>query len=420
MDKLIIQGGHELYGNIQVAGAKNAALPLMAAAVLAPGKTTLSNVPRLVDVGTMGRVLANLGLEVEHDRDAGTMSLDAANLTSDTAPYELVKTMRASFYALGALIGRLRKGKVSLPGGCAWGPRPVDIHMKGFEAMGVSIDLDEGYVVADAANIHGTNFVLSFPSVGATVNLLLVAATIPEETVLDNVAREPEVTALVRMLQQMGATIEGTGTSTLRIVGTRDLKPVQQAVIPDRIEAGTYLAAVGMTGGEIVLKGAEPEHLTMVIAKSVEAGLHVTVTVDGIRVKRNGELRPVDVETAVYPGFATDMQAQWIALMSMANGASFVTDTIYPDRFTHVAELMRLGAKVTMKENVAKVQGPSKLKGAPVMSTDLRASACLVLAGLAAEGETHISRIYHLDRGYEKLEDKLRALGAIIDRVGER
>ncbi len=419
MDKLIIQGGHELHGDIQVAGAKNAALPLMAAAVLAPGKTTLSNVPRLVDVGTMGRVLANLGLEVEFDRDAGTMSLDAANLTSDTAPYELVKTMRASFYALGALIGRLRKGKVSLPGGCAWGPRPVDIHMKGFEAMGVSIDLDEGYVVADASIIHGTNFVLSFPSVGATVNLLLVAATIPEETILDNVAREPEVTALVRMLQQMGATIEGTGTSTLRIVGTRDLKPVQQAVIPDRIEAGTYLAAVGMTGGEIVLKGAEPEHLTMVIAKSVEAGLHVTVTVDGIRVKHNGELRPVDVETAVYPGFATDMQAQWIALMATANGASFVTDTIYPDRFTHVAELMRLGAKVTMKENVAKVQGPSKLKGAPVMSTDLRASACLVLAGLAAQGETHISRIYHLDRGYEKLEDKLRALGAVIERKSE-
>ncbi len=419
MDKLIIQGGHELHGEVHVAGAKNAALPLMAAAVLAPGTTTLTNVPRLVDVRTMARVLEYVGLEVDYDLDAGSMALNAANMTSDTAPYELVKTMRASFYMLGALIGRLGKARVSLPGGCAWGPRPVDIHLKGLEAMGVVIELDEGYVVADASNIHGANFVLSFPSVGATANLLLAAATIPEETTLDNVAREPEVTALVRMLQQMGATIDGTGTSTLRIRGNRDLKPVSQKVIADRIEAGTYLTAVGMTGGEIMLKGAEPEHLTMVIAKSVEAGLHVTVTVDGIRVRRNGELKPVDVETAVYPGFATDMQAQWIALMSTANGSSFVTDTIYPDRFTHVAELIRLGAKVTMKENVAKVQGPAILKGAPVMSTDLRASACLVLAGLSAEGETHISRIYHLDRGYEKLEDKLRALGAVIERQSE-
>ncbi|GBE30072.1 UDP-N-acetylglucosamine 1-carboxyvinyltransferase [bacterium BMS3Bbin04] len=419
MDKLIIQGGHELHGEVQIAGAKNAALPLMAASVLVHGTTELSNIPRLVDVRTMGRVLENLGLVIERDEDAGRLSLNATNLNSDTAPYELVKTMRASFYALGALIGRLGKAKVSLPGGCAWGPRPVDIHLKGLEAMGVTIDLDEGYVIADASRIHGAHFVLSFPSVGATVNLLLVAATIPEETVLDNVAREPEVTALVRMLQQMGATIEGTGSSTLRIVGTRDLKPIKQKVIADRIEAGTYLAAVGMAGGEITLKGAEPEHLTMVIAKAVEAGLHITVTAEGIRVRRNGELRPVDVETAVYPGFATDMQAQWIALMSVANGSSFVTDTIYTDRFTHVAELIRLGAKVTMKENVAKIQGPATLKGAPVMSTDLRASACLVLAGLAAKGETHISRIYHLDRGYERLEEKLRNVGAVIERQSE-
>jgi UDP-N-acetylglucosamine 1-carboxyvinyltransferase len=419
MDKLIIQGGHELNGEVHVAGAKNAALPLMAAAVLAPGKSTLTNVPRLVDVRTMARVLENLGLVVEKDVDAGIFELDASTMTSDTAPYELVKTMRASFYALGALLGRMRKAKVSLPGGCAWGPRPVDIHLKGLEAMGVAIELDEGYVIADASKIHGANFVLGFPSVGATVNLLLVAATVPEETILDNVAREPEVTALVRMLQKMGATIDGTGTSTLKIHGVRELKPVQQKVIADRIEAGTYLAAVGMTGGDIMLKGAEPEHLTMVIAKAVEAGLHVTVTVDGIRVRRNGELKPVDVETAVYPGFATDMQAQWIALMSTASGSSFVTDTIYTDRFTHVAELIRLGAKITMKENVAKVQGPVILKGAPVMSTDLRASACLVLAGLAAQGETHISRIYHLDRGYEQLEQKLRNLGAVIERQSE-
>ena len=417
MDKLVIEGGIELKGDVRIAGAKNAALPLMAAAVLAEGKSVISNMPKLADVRTMGRVLEGLGVQVGIDGDR--FELDATRIISDTAPYELVKTMRASFYALGALVGRLGRARVSLPGGCAWGPRPVDIHIKGLEALGVKIELEEGYIVADASKLHGDRFVLSFPSVGATVNILLAAVAAKGETVLDNVAREPEITALVRMLNQMGARIDGAGTGTLRIEGGLPLHATDVAVIPDRIEAGTYLAAAGLVGGDVTLRGAEPEHLSMILAKASEAGLRITVTAEGIRVQKNGSLRPVDVETAVYPGFATDMQAQWIALMSGAEGASFITDTLYPDRFTHVAELVRLGAKIAMKENVAKVVGPAKLTGAPVMSTDLRASASLVIAGLAAKGTTEISRIYHLDRGYENLEEKLTALGARVRREKE-
>lgn len=414
MDKLVIEGGVELQGDVKIAGAKNAALPLMAAAVLAEGKSVISNMPQLADVRTMGRVLAQLGVKVEGEGEV--YALDATTITSDTAPYELVKTMRASFYTLGALVGRLGRAKVSLPGGCAWGPRPVDIHIKGLEALGAKVELEGGYIIADAAKLRGNRFVLGFPSVGATVNILLAAVAAEGESVLDNVAREPEITALVRMLNQMGARIDGAGTGTLRIQGGLPLHATDVAVIPDRIEAGTYLAAAGLAGGDVTLRGADPEHLTMILAKAAEAGLRITVTTEGIRVQKNGGMRPVDVETAVYPGFATDMQAQWIALMTGAEGASFITDTIYPDRFTHVAELVRLGARVTMKENVARVSGPATLTGAPVMSTDLRASASLVIAGLAARGTTEISRIYHLDRGYENLEAKLTALGARVRR----
>lgn len=417
MDRLIVEGGAPLKGDVRIAGAKNAALPLMAAAILVEGKTVLHNTPALVDVRTMGRVLENLGVEVHHEN--GCIELDATKITSDTAPYELVKTMRASFYALGALIARLGRAKVSLPGGCAWGPRPVDIHLKGLEAMGVKIELEQGYIIADASDIHGVHYVMDFPSVGASINLILAAMAVNDEVILDNVAREPEVSALAQMLVQMGAWIDGIGTQTLRIRGGRTLRPIETHVIPDRIEAGTYLAAVGLVGGDVMLKGANPEHLTMVLAKAAEAGLRITVTTEGIRVEKNGDLRPVDVETSVYPGFPTDMQAQWIALMTGANGASFITDTIYNDRFTHVAELIRLGAKVTMKDNLAKVVGPAELVGAPVMSTDLRASASLVIAGLAAKGKTEISRIYHLDRGYEKLEEKFNALGARVWRETE-
>jgi len=418
MDKLVIEGGIELKGEVRVAGAKNAALPLIAASVLAKGKTILRNVPALADVRTMCRVAEGLGVKcINHDH---TIELDATVIDSDTAPYELVKTMRASFYMMGALIARKRKAKVSLPGGCAWGPRPVDIHLKGFEAMGVKIELERGYILADASDLHEAHFVLDFPSVGATANLMLAASAVPGETILDNVAREPEITALAHMLMQMGVAIKGAGTGTLSIRGeSGTLRPADVEVIPDRIEAGTYLAAVGRTGGDVVLKGANPEHLTMVLAKAAEAGIRITVTTEGIRVEKNGVLRAVDVETAVYPGFATDMQAQWIALMTGADSASFVTDTIYPDRFTHVAELNRLGARVSMKENIAKIAGNSQLVGAQVMSTDLRASASLVIAGLVAEGRTDIGRIYHLDRGYEKLEEKLTALGARIWREKE-
>ncbi len=417
MDKLVIEGGSPLNGEVRIAGSKNAALPIIAASVLAPGKTIIRNAPALMDVRTMSRVIEGLGAGV--GRADHSLEIDATEITSDTAPYKLVKTMRASFYALGALLGRLGRGRVSLPGGCAWGPRPVNIHLEGFKALGAEITLEQGDVVARADKLRGARFVLDFPSVGATVNLLLAASQAEGETILENVAREPEVTCLVRMLRRMGAQIDGDGTSTLRIHGPNEFKAVEYSVIPDRIEAGTYLTAVGLAGGKIMLKGAEPEHLTMVLAKAAEAGIKFTITVDGILIERNGELNSVDVATAVYPGFATDMQAQWIALMTGARGVSIITDTIYPDRFTHVAELMRLGAEIRMKENVAKVYGPVPLIGAPVMSTDLRASASLVVAALAAKGRTDISRVYHLDRGYESLEEKLIRLGAKIWRERE-
>lgn len=417
MDKLVIEGGVPLQGEVNIAGAKNATLPLMAAALLAEGKTVIRNAPDLWDVDTMGRVLGRLGAEV--GRTDHWLEIDATNINEVVAPYELVKTMRASIYTLGALIGRCRRARVSLPGGCAWGPRPVDIHIKGIQALGAEVDLDHGYIVAQADSLRGTTFVLDFPSVGATVNLLLAAVKAEGLTVLDNVAREPEITNLVHVLNKMGAKIEGAQTSTLRIEGVEELHPVECNVIPDRIEAGTFLVAAGLTAGDVTLKGAEPEHLTMVLAKAAEAGIRVTVTTGGIHVESEGNLRPVDVETAVYPGFATDMQAQWIALMTGAQGVSLVTDSIYPDRFTHVPELIRLGARISMKENVARIHGPGALRGAQVMSTDLRASASLVIAGLAASGRTDISRVYHLDRGYEKLEEKFARLGARIRREKE-
>ncbi|MBD3166710.1 UDP-N-acetylglucosamine 1-carboxyvinyltransferase [bacterium] len=417
MDKLVIEGGLPLHGDVRIAGSKNATLPLMAAAVIAPGQTVIQNVPRLVDIHTLGKVIAHLGVTVEHDDDKVVM--DATATPSDTAPYDLVRKMRASFYMLGALLARLGHAKVSMPGGCAWGPRPVDIHLKGLKALGASVELEGGYVLADSRQMNGGRFVLDFPSVGATVNLLLAVSTLEKETILENVAREPEITNLIRMLNRMGARIEGANTSQLVILGSRDLKPLSFAVIPDRIEAGTYMAAVGRCGGDVMLRGADPEHLTMVLAKAAEAGIKFTVTTEGIRIQRENDLRSVDVETAVYPGFPTDMQAQWIALMTAAAGVSLVTDTIYTDRFTHVAELMRLGAEIKMKGHTAKVYGPTQLTGAPVMSTDLRASASLVIAALAAKGRTDILRVYHLDRGYERLEDKFERIGARIRREQE-
>lgn len=414
MDKLVIEGGIPLKGEVKIGGAKNATLPLMAAALLAEGESRINNVPQLADIQTLSSVLEHLGMKIE--RSGNSLQLDASTITSLEAPYDMVRKMRASIYVLGALVGRFGKARVSLPGGCAWGPRPVDIHLKGLQALGASIELDGGYIVADAPKLRGTSFVLDFPSVGATVNILLAAVTAEGTTILDNVAREPEITNLVRMLNRMGAQIDGEGTSSFKIQGGGTLHPVEMSVFPDRIEAGTYLAAAGLTGGDITLLGAEPEHLTMVLAKASEAGLRITVGTEGIRVETNGSLRPVDVQTAVYPGFPTDMQAQWLALMTGAEGSSMVTDTIYPDRFTHVAELIRLGADIRMKDNVARVVGPAELKGAPVMSTDLRASASLVIAALAAKGQTDILRVYHLDRGYETLEEKFTHLGARITR----
>ncbi|MBZ0264275.1 UDP-N-acetylglucosamine 1-carboxyvinyltransferase [bacterium] len=418
MDKLVIRGGNRLHGEVQVAGAKNAALPLMAASILSGGVTKLSNVPDLVDIRTFSSVLAHLGVEISATDHR--LELDASNINNDEAPYDMVRKMRASVYVLGALLGRFGKARVSLPGGCAWGPRPVDIHLKGLKALGADIDIDRGYIVASAKKLKGASFYLDFPSVGATVNLLLAASCAEGKTKLENVAREPEIVNLVRMLQKMGVEINGEGTPTLSIVGSNNLAAVEMEVIPDRIEAGTYLVAAGLTGGKIHLKGASAEQMSLILVRAAEAGIKTTTTQDGIIVERTGELHPVDVETAVYPGFPTDMQAQWIVLMTAAKGVSLIEDTIYPDRFTHVAELTRLGAVISMKENIARVSGGNTLIGAPVMSTDLRASASLVLAALNAEGETHIRRIYHLDRGYEALEKKFEALGANIKREQDK
>ena len=415
MDKFVIQGGTKLQGTVNVSGAKNGSLALMPATLLAPGTYHLGNTPNLRDVWTMSRLMGSLGAFCELNDNH--LFIDTREITHFEAPYEHVKKMRASFYVLGPLVARYGIAKVSLPGGCAWGPRPVDLHLKGLEKLGAEIELEQGYVIAKSAKLHGGKVHFDISSVGATGNVLMAATLAKGSTLITNAALEPEITALARMLVKMGAKINGIGTSELEIEGVDSLRPVDEETIPDRIEAATFLIAAAMTQGKIELRKTNPYHLTSVIAKLEESGAEIDVNSDTITLEMNQLPIPTDIITAVYSGIPTDIQAQWTAYMLMAEGNSKITDNVYRDRFKHVPELIRLGADIDIIDNAAIVKGGKALKGAQVMSSDLRGSACLVLAAMAAEGNTELFRVYHLDRGYEDLEKKLNTLGANIKRV---
>jgi UDP-N-acetylglucosamine 1-carboxyvinyltransferase len=417
MDEIWIQGGRPLKGSVACGGSKNATLPVLAALLLAEGQYRLTNVPDLMDVSTMVKMLGRFGIVVDRP-EPHTLLVDTRSQHSAEAPYELVKTMRASIYVLGPLLARYGEARVSLPGGCAWGPRPVDLHIKGLEALGARVEIDHGYIVAHAPDgLRGGNVSFDVSSVGATGNVLMAAVTAAGGTVIENAACEPEIDALATFLVAMGAEIEGIGTARLSVNGVRELHPADARMIPDRIEAGTLLAAAAITGGDVEVTGVEPAHLGAVLTKFEAAGASLERSDTSVRVRAPGRPQPVKVTTQPFPGFPTDMQAQFMALLSVADGVSSIVDTIYHDRFTHVAELQRLGADIRVEGNTAFIRGAESLSGAPVMATDLRASAALILAGLVAGGETRVSRVYHLDRGYERLEAKLAALGAGIRRV---
>jgi UDP-N-acetylglucosamine 1-carboxyvinyltransferase len=415
MDKLLITGGRPLEGTVRISGAKNAALPVMAATLLAPGVHRLRNVPRLRDTQTFAKVLELLGAKVAFD--GNLCSIDSTGVNSFEAPYELVKTMRASIYVLGPLLARFGAARVSLPGGCAWGPRPVNLHLAGLQAMGAALDIEHGYIVGRNVKLKGATFGFDVVSVGATAQLMMAAVLAEGTTVLENVAVEPDVTVLGGVLMACGARIEGLGTRQLTIRGVSALRPIDTTIIPDRIEAATFAAAAAMTGGRLTLEGVVPAHFDAVLRKLEEAGSVIERAADSVTVTGPARPKAVNVVTQPFPGFPTDMQAQMIAVSAVAGGTSVIEDTIYVDRFTHVPELARMGARIELKGNVAVVTGVERLSGAQVMATDLRASASLVMAALAAEGDTLIDRIYHLDRGYEALEKKLSALGAHIRRV---
>jgi len=420
MDKISIRGGKPLRGSIPISGAKNAALPLMTAALLTDEPLRLTNVPRLTDVRTLSKLLNVLGAEIAREErpEGDVLTLQAKNIASIVAPYEIVSQIRASFWVLGPLIARARKAKVSLPGGCAIGARPVDLYIKGLQRMGVEIDVAEGYVLAAAPNgLKGAIIRSPMVSVGATHTLLMAATLADGETVLENAAREPEVSDLAHCLNAMGAKISGIGSSTLRIEGVERLHGATHRVIADRIEAGTYAIAAAMTGGEVTLEGVDPETFEAALTLLRTAGAEVEKRQNSVRIARNGHrLQATNVATQVFPGFPTDLQAQFMALMTTAEGESEITETIFENRFMHVQELARFGADISLHGDKALVRGVSKLTGAPVMASDLRASAALIIAGLAAEGETTINRVYHLDRGFEHIEAKLSACGAEIWR----
>jgi UDP-N-acetylglucosamine 1-carboxyvinyltransferase len=418
MDKFVIHGRQKLSGAITVSGAKNASLALMPATILAPGVFELSNTPELRDVATMGRLLETLGLGVSRTGEA--VSIDSRQIRSFEAPYEHVKKMRASIYVLGPLVARYGTARVSLPGGCAWGPRPVNLHIEGLRKLGARIELDGGYIVAKASRLKGARIAFDVSSVGATGNVLMAAVLAEGTTVIENAAQEPEIVALADFLVSMGAKISGIGTTRLAVEGVHALHPANVRTIPDRIEAGTFLVAAALAGDParaVHVASCEPSHLGAVLDKLREAGAGITVGDSFVDLRAPERIKPVSVTTGVYPGFPTDMQAQWIALMLLAGGTSIITDTVYFDRFTHVPELARLGGQIAVHDNSATVVGAPRLTGAKVMSTDLRASASLILAGLAAEGTTEVLRVYHLDRGYERIERKLTAIGADIQRV---
>lgn len=419
MDKLLIRGGRKLHGDVRISGAKNAALPELCAALLTSDPVTVDNVPRLQDVATMVRLIENMGVKVE--RGGERVAIDASQLSSPEAPYELVKTMRASVLALGPLLARFGEATVSLPGGCAIGSRPVDQHIKGLQQMGAEILVEHGYMIArlpkGRERLHGAHIRTDMVTVTGTENFLMAASLAEGETVLENAAMEPEITDLAEMLIAMGADIDGHGSSRIRVRGVERLHGCTHQVIPDRIEAGTFLCAAAATGGDVLLRNARTDHLDAVIDKLREAGVSVEAVEGGIRVRAEGRLHAQSFRTTEYPGFPTDMQAQFMVLNVIGSGSSLVTETIFENRFMHVNELARLGAKVQIDGKSALIEGVERLSGANVMATDLRASASLVIAGLIADGETTVERIYHLDRGYDRMEDKLRGLGADIERL---
>ena len=417
MDKIVIKGGVTLNGEVQVGGAKNSALPLLFATLLSSGVSELSNIPGLRDIRTAARLLETLGAEVT--TEGASFRIDSSKIQSIEAPYDLVKTMRASVLVLGPLVARCGHARVSLPGGCAIGARPINLHLKGLELLGAKITLDHGYVEATADRLVGARISFDMPTVGGTENLLMAASLAEGETVLENAAREPEIVQLADALNSMGASITGAGTAVIKIQGVEKLEPLKCRVIPDRIEAGTFMIAAAITGGNVLVKDAIRSDLEALISKLESTGVTIQEEAEGLRVIGPERLQAVDIRTSVFPGFPTDMQAQFMALMTRAEGTSKISETVFENRFMHVCELQRMGADIQIDGHSAIIRGRTEMTGAPVMATDLRASASLILAGLAAENTTEVSRIYHLDRGYERIEEKLAALGARIWREQE-
>lgn len=418
MEKLIVKGGNRLVGAVKTSGAKNAVLPIIAASILGTTPSHLDEVPMLEDVHTISEVLKCLGLAVECSPEKNVLDIDSTEITSYEAPYELVRTMRASFLVMGPLLARIGKARISMPGGCAIGARPIDIHLKGFEALGVKIEQGHGYIEASAPEgLKGTSIYFDFPSVGATENIMMAASLAEGTTILENAAEEPEIVDLANYLNKMGAKIRGAGTDTIRIEGVEKLHGADYTIIPDRIEAGTYMIAAAMTGGDIVVENVLPEHQKPLIAKLREAGAVVEEDIDKVRVIGKNPLKAVSIKTLPYPGFPTDMQAQMMAMMVIAEGRSKVTETVFENRFMHVVELNRMGAQISTEGRSAVIDGPCKLTGCDVRATDLRAGAAMILAGLVAEGTTRIGDLHHIDRGYENIVAKLKNLGANIERV---
>jgi UDP-N-acetylglucosamine 1-carboxyvinyltransferase len=414
MDKMVITGGKRLQGEVRISGAKNAALPILVSSLLVKGWNSFANIPDLLDIKTVKKLLGSLGVKVEGDR---TVRLDAGTIDSCEASYDLVRTMRASILVLGPLVARMGEARVSLPGGCAIGARPVNLHIRALQEMGAEVTLQDGYVEAKAKRLKGATIYFDPSTVTGTENIMMAATLADGTTVLKNAAREPEIVNLAEVLIGMGARIRGAGSDEIVIEGVEALHPVEAAVIPDRIETGTFLIAAGMTGGEIAILGCDPAHNEALIAKLRDSGMNIEAQGDVLRAAGGASVKSVDVKTLPYPGFPTDLQAQIMALMTLGNGLSVITETVFENRFMHVSEMMRMGADIVIQGGSAIVRGVPKLRGAPVMATDLRASASLILAGLAAQGETTLSRVYHIDRGYQRIEEKLSALGADIRRI---
>jgi UDP-N-acetylglucosamine 1-carboxyvinyltransferase len=417
VDKIVINGGARLKGEVRVSGAKNAALPILASSILSGGTSTYRNVPKLNDIRTMSKLLSLLGATIELDKSGHQLQVRTSAIANFHAPYELVKTMRASVLVLGPLVARHGQAIVSLPGGCAIGARPIDQHLKGLEAMGAKITLDRGNVIARARRLQGASIVCDLPTVTGTENLMMAAALARGRSTIENAAREPEIEELARVINKMGGRVQGAGTSVITVEGVDELHPIDHAILPDRIEAGTFMVAAALTRGDVLVRDCLPEHLEAVIAKLRSAGAEVVPEAGGLRVRGRSEIQPVDITTQPHPGFPTDMQAQFMVLATMARGQSVITETIFENRYMHVQELARMGADIHVDGRTAVIRGVKRLTGAKVMATDLRASASLVLAGLAASGTTEVLRVYHLDRGYEAIEKKLSKLGANIKRA---